>query len=417
MKFATKQSLFTLLLAAFITPAERLTGNEVSRVTTISPFPRGLAMVDDQLYVLSRGRVRGAGGVTADIADHAGSIFLVDPSIGQPVSEDQVSEEVRENGEVFAEPTDPPFNLWDVSANPPESDRETDRPYAGLRWHEQTSSFYICAFSGVDKPRSGPGRSFSKNLTDAILRYDTRTENWSEVERHNIEAGGIYPHHAPVHAEPPHGWLNGPNNLLPVGNWLYAVGKDNSILARYDIRPYVQDPEAGPAESEFVLGSYVETTNAGEIDFLGHSALAYRDGWLYIGSRTSSHIIRMRMDETGESQRPFEIELVAKFQPYDHSTSKSADVTDLAFDEAGRLYVVSAKPSRVYRFTPDPDQLFNAANGNAEPWKDFSQLTNNPTMKSENVLVHENMLYITSGDGYDYQQGASGTVYRIEITD
>lgn len=33
----------------------------LERVTTIAPFPRGLAMVDGALYVLCRGRVRGAG--------------------------------------------------------------------------------------------------------------------------------------------------------------------------------------------------------------------------------------------------------------------------------------------------------------------------------------------------------------------
>ena len=38
-------------------------------------------------------------------------------------------------------------------------------------------------------------------------------------------------------------------------------------------------------------------------------------------------------------------------------------------------------------------------------------------MKSENLLYHDGHLYVTSGDGYAYQEGASGTVYRIAVTD
>jgi len=374
-------------------------------------------MVDGDLYILSRGRVRGAGGVTAEIEDRAGTLFKVDPNLVEPVTEPEVSAEIRQNGEVFALPTDPPFKLWNRNSVPPESDRKTDRPYACLRWHEATKSFYICAFSGVDKSRTGPGRSFSKNLTDAILRYDTRTEKWYEVERHDVEAGGIYPHHDPSYNDPPHGWINGANNLLSVGNWLYVVGKDNNLMVRYDLRPYLTDPEAGHAPSEWMLDSNVYTGNAGEVDFRGHSALGWDNGWLYIASRTSSHIIRMKMDESGEPARPYEMELVAKFDPYNRETGKSANLTDMDFDDQGRLYIVSAKPSRVYRFTPDPSNIFDARNSQEEAWRDFSVLTNNPNMKSENLFVTGNKVFVTSGDGYGYQAGASGTVYRTEIAD
>lgn len=315
-------------------------------------------------------------------------------------------------------PTDPPFNLWDKTSDPPYSDRETDRPYCCLRWHEPTKSFYICAYSGVDKSRSGPGRSFSKNLTDAILRYDTRTKKWSEVERHDIEAGGIYPHNDPFLDAPPHGWLNGPDNLLPVGNSLYVVGKDNSILVRYDLTPYVTDPEAGFADSEYILGPEVETTNAGAIDFVGHSALGFRDGWLYIASRTSSHVIRMKLDGNNEPVWPLEMELLARFDPWTHEDPNPANLTDMAIDSKGRIYIVSAKPSRVYRFMPDPENIFDARDGKAEPWMDFAAITNNPSMKSENIYIdNAGNLFVTSGDGYDFQYGAAGTVYRTRIED
>jgi hypothetical protein len=409
-------TLFISGLLMGLSPSD-LQSAEVERVSTVVPFPRGLAKVGDDLIVLSRGRVRGAGGVTAEIEDRAGTIFRLDPKVSQPVDESPVSDAVKNNGEPLALPTDPPFNLWDRSSTPPESDRLTDRPYCVLRYHEPTSSYYICAFSGIDKPKSGTGRTFSKNLTDAILRYDTRTEEWSEVERHAIQAGGNYPHHDPAHNDPPHGWLNGPDNAYTVGNWLYAVGKDNSLMVRYDLRPYIDNPEAGPAESEWMLGSEVHTRNAGKINMRGHSALAYHDGYLYIASRTSSHIVRMKMDEDGNPAVPYEIDYVARFMPYSPETGKSADITDIAFDDQGRLYVVNAKPSRVHRFTPDPDNIYDARNGQEGPWMNFADMTNNQNMKSENILIVDDTLYITSGDGYDFQYGAAGTVYRTKIND
>ncbi|MHC5024083.1 MAG: hypothetical protein ACYTGG_09240 [Planctomycetota bacterium] len=185
----------------------------VERVSTLVPFPRGLAMVDGDLYVLCRGRVRSAGGVSAQIEDQAGTIYVVDPDISEPIGRPRASEAVRTNGTILARPVSPPFRLWDRTADPPQRDRLTDRPYCTLRWHEATQSFYLCAFSGIDKPRTPEDPvAFRKNLTDAVLRYDRRTQEWHEVERHEIEAGASYPHHDPAHHPPPHGWLNGPDN-------------------------------------------------------------------------------------------------------------------------------------------------------------------------------------------------------------
>jgi len=53
----------------------------------------------------------------------------------------------------------------------------------------------------------------------------------------------------------------------------------------------------------------------------------------------------------------------------------------------------------------------------AEPWADLAAMTGNPKMKSENVLVDGRRLFITSGNGYAYQKGAHGTVYRLGIPD
>lgn len=391
----------------------------IERITTIAPFPRGLAMVDGDLYVLCRGRVRDAGGVTAEVDDQAGTIYRVDPTIAEPVGGD-ISERVRRNGELFAAPTEPPFRLWRRDASPPESDRETDRPYCTLRFHEPTQSFYLCAFSGIDKAEGGR-RSFSKNLTDAVLRYDLRTKSWHEVERHDIEAGGQYPHHAPSLRPPPHGWVNGPDNCLVVGNRLYVAAKDNSVLVQYDLSALVEDPDAGPPPSRVVMNDLTVLRPWNIQRFYGQSALAMHDGYLYIAYRTSSVVLRIRLDEQGDPVRPILAELVARFDPYDPVTRRSPDLTDMAFDSRGRLYIVSAKPARIYRWTPDPDNVFDAREGREAPWLDLSKALGDPRLKSENILIDDrDRLYVTTGDGYSAAYdayGVMGAVYRVQISD
>jgi len=397
-------------------PARRAAPPVIERVSTAVPFPRGLAVLDGELAVLARGRVRGAGGVTAAIEDRAGTIFLMDPAVSEPLDADPVGDAVRTNARVLAEPTAPPFRLWDRAADPPHADRLTDRPYCTLRYHAATHSLYLCAFSGVDKPRAPGRRSFSKNLTDALLRYDLRTRTWHEVERPDPQAGGNYPHHDPAHAPPPHGWLSGPDNCLPLGRWLYAVAKDNSVLVRYDLAALEADPHAAAPPSRVVATDTFHVRGHGVTTLRGHSALAYHGGYLYLGFRTSSAIIRLPVNDRFELE-PAPAELVALFDPYDPATGQSADITDMGFDEQGRLYAVSAKPARVYRFTPDPRRVFDARAGRARPWADLAAATANPAMKSENLLPHNGWVYVTSGDGYGYQAGAHGTVYRIRIDD
>src|SRR5687768_13471986 len=58
----------------------------IERVTTKVPFPRGLQLVDGELYVLARGRVRGSGGVSAEVEDQAGTIYAVDPNVVEPAT-------------------------------------------------------------------------------------------------------------------------------------------------------------------------------------------------------------------------------------------------------------------------------------------------------------------------------------------
>ena len=405
-------TLLTILLAA--SPADSSADVIIERVTTVVPFPRGIAAVDGKMYVLARGRVRDSGGVSAAINDRAGTIFLIDSEIGQPVGETEVSDTVRNNGEVFAAPTEPPFRLWRRESDPPESDRETDRPYCTLRFHEPTQSFYICGFSGLDLAGGEGKPSFSKNCSDTILRFDLRTQRWHEVERHHLHAGGNYPHHDPKHAPPPHGWLNGPDNIFPVGNHLYAAAKDNSLLVRYDIAPLFENLGAGHPHGEVVFDHRIYVDGLGVQEYFGHSALAERDGWLYVGYRTSSVIVRLRLNDDGTPAQPIIVQLVAKFDPYDPVTRQSANLTDMCFDSKGRLYVISANGGSVHRFTPDPRNVYDGRSGTAEPWLHLGQRTGNPKMKCENVFVDDqDRLFITSGDGYGYQAGADGTVYRV----
>jgi hypothetical protein len=382
----------------------------VERVTTKVYFPRGLVLKDGELYVLSRGRVREYGGASSAITDQAGTIYAVDPSIAQPIGE-PVSEAVANNARVVAAPTSPPFKLLDTSLPSVLDDHNTDRPYCTLRFDEATQSFYLCAFSGLD--RSGQP-SFRKNLTDAVLRYDLRTQRWYEIDRHDPSAGAAYPHHDPAANPPPHGWLKGPDNCLVVGHWLYAVAKDNNVLARYDLRGIAANPDAPPPGGEIVLGERVMIEGAGEQTHLGHSMLAQRDGWLYVGYRTSSTIVRYPMNADGTLVTPIVGQLVARFEPWDPESGRSANLTDMDFDAQGRLYVISAQPARVYRFTPDPKKIYDATQPGAMPWADMASLTDNPQMKGENVLVDpQGRVYVTSGDAYGHTPGYGGAVYRV----
>lgn len=387
----------------------------VERISTAVPFPRGLQLVDGDLYVLARGRVRESGGVSGDIDDKAGTIYRVDPNVAEPITSYDIAPAIRGNGEVFAAPTAPPFKLFDRTADPPTRDRETDRPYCALRYDEATKSFYVCAFSGIDKAENPAGSNFSKNTSDAIFRFDTRTNQWYEVERHSLEAGGNYPHHDPASRPPPHGRLNGPDNCVVVGRWLYCVAKDNSLLARYDLAEIAKNPNCGPPQSHWVLDGKIDINGRGVQSLQGHSMLACNgDGYLYIGYRTSSAIVRIPLDADGLPVQPIVGELLAQFDPYDPATRTSANLTDMVFGPDGSLYVVSAQPARIYRFIPDPHNVFDGRSGKSPTWADMAALTGNPKMKSENVLVDPTgRLYVTSGDAYDFQNGAGGVVYRV----
>jgi hypothetical protein len=396
----------------FAAPAPTI---RVERVTTAVPFPRGVVLLDEKLYALSRGRVRSSGGVSAEINDLAGTLWLIDPNVSEDATLAEVSDAVRNNGKVFAEPTSPPFKLWDRTSTPPEADKQTDRPYCVLRYHAPSQSFYICAFSGIDKKPEPNAPAFYKNNTDAILRFDLRTKQWSDIERHEARGEWNYPHHDPASNPPPHGWTKGPDNMLGVGKYLYAVAKDNNALVRYDLSGFENDPAPRYPPSEWVVGEEIEIAGLGKQKYLGQSGLASDGQWLYVSYRTSSVVVRMKLDENGTVVKPIVGELVAKFVPYDPATRKSSDITDIALDPQGRLYVICAEPTRIHRFTPDPANVYDATAGSSkEPWFDLAATLGNPKLKGENLMIDpQGRVYITSTQGYPFQKGAEGTVYRL----
>jgi hypothetical protein len=123
--------------------------------------------------------------------------------------------------------------------------------------------------------------------------------------------------------------------------------------------------------------------------------------------------VRFRLERNGLPVQPIVGELVARFDPYDPETQRSADLTDMAFDSTGRLIVVSAQPARLYRFAPDPDRVFDARDGARAPWVNLAEMTGNASMKIENVFVDAlDRAYVTSGDAYGHDPGLGGAVWR-----
>src|SRR5688572_28678010 len=67
----------------------------VERVSTKPPFPRGLQLVDGELYVLCGGRVREYGGVSAEVEVQAGTLYALDPNVADPFAGGDPSAAVR----------------------------------------------------------------------------------------------------------------------------------------------------------------------------------------------------------------------------------------------------------------------------------------------------------------------------------
>jgi hypothetical protein len=382
----------------------------LERITTAVPWPRGVAVLDDgRVVVLARGRPRRSGGVDPSCVDRAGTLFVVDPDVAEPVVPGAPpGARVAANARALATASAPPFHVYEGRV-PPREDTRMDRPYCTLAWDPTSRNLFVCAFSGVDLPDG----SFRKNATDALFRYDLRAERWAVVEQHRAEvvaAGELshvapndrYPHHDATTAPAPHGWLNGPDGCAVAGEFLYAVAKDNSTLAQYDLADIRRDPGAGPPSSRVALGDAVDVDGR-SVHVEGHSAVVARDGWLYVGFRTTSQVIRLPLDARGDLVRPLAAQVVARFAPWDGRVSD--DLIDLAFDPEGALYVATARQGRVWRVgAPDPARPFVSAE--QAPWLDLRARAGVATVGNI-AFDAQGRLYVCGG-AYD----APGALYR-----
>lgn len=401
----------------------------LQRVSAGVPWPRGLAWVDGELVVLARGRHRNAGGVDHSIEDRTGCLFRVDPGLAEPVVPGVLaSEAVAANAELFVQAVGAPFRLPDRSKEPV-ADVLMDRPYCTLIHDPVSGNFFVCGYSGVDLP----GRKFRKNATDSILRFEPRTGRWYPVELHDprvvppeelgyVVSNEYYPHHDPQRSPPPHGWLNGPDGGCVAGDFLYCAAKDNHLVVQYDITGIRADPEAGFPESRPVLGSRVALESPGgtaETELLGPSAVVARGGYLYVGYRTSSVVVRYRLEPSGDLARPVRGELIAVFEPWNAEKKRTANLIDIAFNSRGELFVSCSREGRIWKVgRPDPRRPFFGDDQadrptTAPPYADLRELTGKKTSCGNIRFDDRDRLYVCAGSYDTASDRIAGVIYRV----
>lgn len=407
-----------------------LPGIRLERLSADIPWPRGIAWTGEEFVVVARGRHRNYGGPARDFEDHGGRLYRVDPNVYEPYEPGAVpGAAVRANNRVLAEPDPLVVNVLDRSGEPIE-DTLAGRPYCTLVYDAPSRNVIFCAYSGIDVAEAP---FFRKNATDALYRYDLRTNRWGVVELHRdgvvpADARGpwisneYYPHHDPQRNPPPHGWLNGPNSCAVAGDWLYAAGKDNHTLARYDLRPIRKDPDAGPPPSEFVLGERARVRVLGEereIELVGHSAVAAGGGWLYLGTRTNSVIVRFPLRPDGDLVRPLVGELVAEFEPWTPESKRSADLWELAVDERGRVYASCSRSGRVWRFQPDPMRPFDGNDFRKDPptqnrpYLDLPALTGIQNARISNLAFDPQGRLVFCATMSETHSDFAGAIFRV----
>ena len=89
--------------------------------------------------------------------------------------------------------------------------------------------------------------------------------------------------------------------------------------------------------------------------------------------------------------------------------------------------VVSIRSRRLVSFPERhlAQMMLDARGGRVSPWLDLARVVHAaradgddvgpPRLKGENVMYHDGWLYVTTGDGYRYQRGAHGAVYRARV--
>lgn len=399
----------------------------LERVSTVVPWPRGLAMVDGDLVALARGRHRSQGGVPQDFDDQAGLLFRIDTSIAEPVVPGELAgDAVRRNGEVLAKPTSPPFFPHRVGSAP-EDNKQMTRPYCGLAYDAASRNLFVCCYAGAELQTG-----FRKHATDSLLRYDLRTERLHVVEQHDhsvvpesalgsVISNEYYPHHDPANAAAPHGWLNGIDGCTVVGDYLYAAAKDNHLIGQYDLRTIRENPDAPPPPSRVVLGPNITLRYPGgekAAEVLGACTVAAYGDWLYIGYRTSSVVIRVPLTPEGDVVRDAPAELIAVFEPWDREKKRSGDMFDMAFSPDGELFVSMAREGRVWRVgKPDPQNPFygndqSQRRTTAPPFLDMSKLLGKRASCGNILVDADGWLYVCTRSNDLGEGDLHGTIYR-----
>ena len=399
--------------------------------------------------------------------DLAGHLFGVNVDVAQPYKKDLnlILEEVKDNACRLTEPkgsiaygsgpvrTDAPFRLWDPKKK--EDDIDTDRPYAALAYDPdpRSQSLFVACFSGIDVPDQGkkdqcgqPDRIFKKNGTDAIHRLHVPSRTWHRFEAHEptdvpddkrrmgntdrpcppgnlkCRTGLSNDYYFPSrrdHAErakstpPPHGWLNGPDGLCVFRDWLYAVGKDNHVLVRYDLTEIRKNPQtAGPPRGTLLFQGGPES------DFDSPSAVTVQGDYLYVGIRADkkNSVLRFRLGPDGDLLRPNsgmspKAEVVARF-PGERMDGKpdcivEPDVIDIAFNHRGELFVSGARAQTVWSV--------GKPTGGAKVFtKENAHVADLPRRCSNIAFDQEDRLYICCNSRDDPDPSAlPGVIYRV----
>lgn len=403
--------------------------DQIERITTAVPWPRGVRYIDGKLFALARGVHRSAGGPQADVDDLAGTIFEIDPNVFEPATRPEVGPAVRANAKVVAVPTSPPFHVWDRQM-PATVDTRTDRPYCMLVYDEPSENFFVCGYSGIDLAGSP---KFRKNATDSVHRFDLRTRRWSVVEAHDptvvpvAELGqdvdsSYYPHHDVTRNAPPHGLVNGPCGAVVAGRYLYVGAKDNTALAQYDLQEIRRNPDAPAPPGRFVFegskgDAFIDVEGHGRMRINGTCALAVHDGYLYAAFRTTSQLLRFPLHSDGRLREPLEAQYIAQFATYDpEKKGGSANIYDMTFDREGRCYISPGYDGAVYRFRPDPNRLYDARTFEYEPYVDLEPLVG--AKKSGNICLDDaGNLYVCCGQSVIPGEKRRGVIYRVRTRD
>ena len=205
---------------------------------------------------------------------------------------------------------------------------------------------------------------------------------------------------------------------------LFAAGKDNHCVVSYKLASLRKNPKAGPPPSKIVLGPRQKVRLGGKLRklaALGPSALAVRDGYLYVGYRTTSVILRFPLNPDGSLQKGKPGELIAVFEPYDPKTHRSANLIDMAFNSQGELFVSCSKEGRIWNIgKPDPAHVFQGndqlsdRSTSAPPYADLRVLLGKKTACGNILFDKDGRLFVCAGNYDTPSRKLAGVIYRLD---